>query len=194
MSQENVEIVRQSLRVGERSSRTLDERLSLRFPRLVAASSRLIAKLPPRSRLRQALLRRGVQLAMEAYNRRDLEAVVIAWHPSFEYHPARAVEAGLVEPCYRGLDGYRKYVATTSEVWGGENRLRPVELIDLGEHAVVLGHVVMRAQASGVPLTEPYATVLTLKDGSVIRLDEYYDHAEALEAVGLSEQDAHADS
>ena len=112
---------------------------------------------------------------------------MIGWHPSFEYHPARAVEAGLVEPCYRGLDGYRKYVATTSEVWGGENRLRPVELIDLGEHAVVLGHVVMRAQASGVPLTEPYATVLTLKDGSVIRLDEYYDYAEALEAVGLSE-------
>ena len=187
MSQENVEIVRQSLRVGERSSRTLDERLSLRFPRLVAASSRLIAKLPPRSRLRQAFLRRGVQLAMEAYNRRDLEAVVIAWHPSFEYYPARGVEVGLVEPCYRGLDGYRKYVATTSEVWGGENRLRPVELIDLGEHAVVLGHVVMRAQASGVPLTEPYATVLTLKDGSVIRVEEYYDYAEALEAVGLSE-------
>ena len=51
MSQENMEVVRQPLRVGERSRRTLDERLSLRFPRLVAASSRLIAKLPPRSRL-----------------------------------------------------------------------------------------------------------------------------------------------
>jgi hypothetical protein len=28
----------------------------------------------------------------------------------------------------------------------------------------------------------------------VIHLQEYYDHDEALEAVGLSEQDAHVDS
>ena len=38
MSQENVEFVRKPLRVRERSSRTLDQRLSLRFPRLAAAS------------------------------------------------------------------------------------------------------------------------------------------------------------
>jgi ketosteroid isomerase-like protein len=187
MSQENTKVVRQPLRVRERSSRTLDERLSLRFPRLAVAYGRLIAKLQPRSRLRQASLCRAARLAMEAYNRRDLDAVVIGWHPNFEYYPARAVEVGLVEPCYRGLEGYRRYVATTSEVWGGENRLRPVELIDLGERFVVRGDVLMRAQASGVPLTEPYAIVSTLKNGSVIRLDEYFDHAEALEAVGLTE-------
>jgi ketosteroid isomerase-like protein len=187
MSQENTKVVRQPLRVRERSSRTLDQRLSLRFPRLAVAYGRLIAKLQPRSRLRQASLCRAARLAMEAYNRRDLDAVVIGWHPDFEYHPARAVEVGLVEPCYRGLEGYRQYVATTSEVWGGENRLRPVELIDLGERFVVRGDVLMRAQASGVPLTEPYAIVSTLKNGSVIRLDEYFDHVEALEAVGLTE-------
>jgi ketosteroid isomerase-like protein len=45
----------------------------------------------------------------------------------------------------------------------------------------------MRAQASGVPLANAYASVSTLKDGRAIRVQEYYDHAEALEAVGLSE-------
>jgi ketosteroid isomerase-like protein len=187
MPQQTVEIVRRPLRARERSRRTLDQRLSLRFPRLGAANARRIGKLPPGSRVRQAGLWRGVRLAMEAYNRGDLDAVLIGWHPDVEYYPARAVEAGLVEPCYRGPEGYRRYVATTTELWGGEIYLKPVELIDLGERFVVLGEVRMRAQASGVPLTEPYAVVTTLRDGEVIQVQEYFDHGEALEAAGLTE-------
>jgi ketosteroid isomerase-like protein len=91
-----------------------------------------------------------------------------------------------VEPRYFGLEGYRRYVAATSEVWGGENYIKPVEVIDLGEQFVLLANVPMRAQASGVTLTEAFAYVATVKDGRVIRLQEYYDHGEALEAVGLS--------
>src|SRR4051794_518815 len=105
MSQQNVEIVRKPLRARKRLSRTLDQRLSLRFPRLAAACLRRVGKLPPRSRLRQAALVRGAQLGLEAYNRRDLEAVVIGWHPEFEYCPGRDwVKAGLAEPSYRGLE------------------------------------------------------------------------------------------
>jgi ketosteroid isomerase-like protein len=51
----------------------------------------------------------------------------------------------------------------------------------------VVADVPMRAQASGVPLTEAFAIVSTLKDGMVIRHQEYFDHVEALEAVGLRE-------
>jgi ketosteroid isomerase-like protein len=123
---------------------------------------------------------------VEAYNRRDLDAVAAGWHPEFEYHPDRDwVEAGLVEWCYRGLEDYRKYVAAVDEVWGGENYLRPVELVDLGERIVMLADAPMRAQASGVPLTEAFALVATLKDGRTIHAQEYYDHAEALKSVGL---------
>lgn len=182
----NDQIVRKPLWVRERSSRTLDQRLCLRFPRLAAANTRLIGKLPPSSRLRQAALPRAARLASEAYNRRDLDAVVIGWHPECEYLPGRAwIESGLVDPCYRGREGYRKYVATTSQVWGTENYLMPLELIDLGDRFVVLANVPMRAQASGVSLTEAFAYVATLKDGRPIRFQEYYDHAEAVEAVGL---------
>ncbi len=55
---------------------------------------------------------------------------------------------------------------------------------------MVLANVPMRAQASGVRLTEAFAMVWTLKDGMVIRIQEYYDQdqalAEALEAAGLA--------
>jgi ketosteroid isomerase-like protein len=186
MPQENVEVVRQSLRAHEGSSRTVDERLALRLPALAAANARLVARLPPSSRIRQALLARSVRLSLAAYNRRDPEAVLALCHPEFEYHTAaRWVEAGLVEPSYRGLEGYSRYLASVDEVWGGENYLTPVELFDLGDRMVILTNGRMRAQASGVTLTEPFALVTELKDGRVIRSQEYYDHAEALAAAGV---------
>jgi ketosteroid isomerase-like protein len=188
MSQEHAKVVRKPLRVREQSRRTLDQRLSLRFPRLAAAPFRLIGKLSPASRFRQAAVWRGTRLALEAYNRRDLDALGIGYHPEFEYHPARKfVEAGLLEPSYRGLEGHKQYVASTAEVFGAEVYVKPVELIDAGERIAVLANVPMRAQASGVQLTEAFALVSTLKDGLVIRTQEFYDYAEALEAVGLSE-------
>jgi hypothetical protein len=181
-------IVRTPLRVRQRSSRTLDQRLALRFPRLAAATFRLIGKLPPGSRVRQAALQRGVRLAVEAYNRRDLDVVAIGYRPDLEYYPYREfVEAALAEPCYHGPAGYRAYISATYEVWGADVRLEPTELIDLGERFVLLADMPMRAQASGVLLTQTYAGVSTLKHGRVIRQDDFPDHAEALEAVGLRE-------
>jgi ketosteroid isomerase-like protein len=182
-----MEVVRKPLRVRERSHRTIDQRLALRFPRLAAASSRmLLGKLTPDSRLRQAALWRATRLALEAYNRRDMDAVGIGYHPEFEYLPARNwVEAGLLEPCYRGLEGHKRYVASTAEVSGAEVWVKPVELIDAGKQVVVLANVPMRAQASGIELTEAFALVTTLKDGMALRTEEYYDQAEALKAAGL---------
>ena len=55
----------------------------------------------------------------------------------------------------------------------------------MGRHVVVLAHAPMRAQASGVPLTENFAYVMTLENGRVTRLQEYYDHDEAVEAARL---------
>jgi len=188
MSQENAEIVRKPLRVRERSRRTPFQRLALRFPRLLAVSARLIGQLPPRSRLRQVFLWHAWRLALEAYNRRDLEVVAAGFQPDLEYYPYREfVEAGLAEPCYHGPSGYRTYIEGTYEVWGADVRLEPKELIDLGDRMVVLADMPMRAQASGVPLGETYACVATLKDGRVFRQSDFLDHAEALKAVGLAE-------
>jgi hypothetical protein len=188
MSRDNVEFVRKPLQIREHSRRSLDQRLAIRFPRLSALSLRLIAELPPRSRVRQAALWRGTRLMVEAYNRRDLDAVVIAYAPDMEYYPYREfVEAGLAEPVYRGPSGYRAYIEATYDVWGTEVRLYPTELIDMGDRIVLLADMPMRAQASGVALAQTYAGVSTLKHGRVIRNDDFLNHAEALQAVGLQD-------
>jgi ketosteroid isomerase-like protein len=188
MAGKSDEVVRQPLRVRERSRRSLDQRVAMRLPRLTAAYARRIGKLPPTSRLRQASLHRAARLALEAYNRRDLDGAAMAFHPDLEYYPYREfVEAALAEPCYHGRSGYRTYIEGTYEVWGAEVRLEPTELIDLGDRVVLLADMPMRAQASGVSLAQTYASVGTLKDGRVIRQRDFLSHAEALEAVGLSE-------
>jgi ketosteroid isomerase-like protein len=164
--------------------RTFDERLALRLPMLAALLARGFSRLAPRSRIRTALLWRAARLGLDAFNRRDLDAVAISYGKDFEYVPARAwVEAGMVEPCYRGLDGYRRYVATVDEVWGGENYLALMDVIDEGEQVLLLAHGSMRAQASGVPWSESFALLLTYRDGRVIRAQEYYDHTEAIAAL-----------
>lgn len=188
MSDQNVEFVRKPLQIREHSRRTLEQRLAIRFPRLSAASFRLVTNLPLGSRVRQALVWRTVKLAVEAYNRRDLDAVVTAYGPDLEYYPYREfVEAGLAEPVYRGPSGYRAYIEATYDVWGTDVRLYPTELIDLGDRLVLLADMPMRAQASGVALAQTYAGVSTLKDGRVIRNDDFLNHAEALELVGLQD-------
>jgi ketosteroid isomerase-like protein len=44
-----------------------------------------------------------------------------------------------------------------------------------------------RGAGSGVPLAQEHAIVMVLKNGRVILSQEYFDPAEALEAVGLRE-------
>ena len=183
-----MEARRTPLRTTERRTRTLDQRLLLRFPRLTEAYVRWIGDRPAGSRLRRTAVRRGVRLGVEAYNRRDLEAAVVGWDRDFEYRPGRDwVSKGLVEPCYRGLEGYRQYAEAADRIEDGPLYLRRVELIDLGGLILILADAPTRAQPNNAPPADPFATLAELKEGRVIRVQEYFDHAEALEAAGLSE-------
>ena|SRR5687768_4399697 len=67
-------------------------------------------------------------------------------------------------------------------------------LMDAGDQVVIIAEWRGRGKASGVFTTWRYGAVWTLRDGKVTNVVSYTDPSEALEAVGLSEQDAHADS
>jgi SnoaL-like domain len=179
-------VVRKPVRLREGKSRAFEQRLLTRMPWLAAFALRLVAKLPPSSRLRQALLWRGMRLSAEAFNRRDLDALAPTRDPDFEFHPPpEAVESGFFEPCYRGAGGYDRYFSELSDVWGTDIRIESLELIDMGDRLVLLYDAPLRARASGVQLTGKLASVVTLAKGRVIHQQDYSDHDEALEAVGL---------
>jgi hypothetical protein len=67
-------------------------------------------------------------------------------------------------------------------------------LIDLGDRLLILGRVKGSGLRSGAPFDDQWANLLTISAGRVIREQPFFSHHEALDAAGLSEQRAHADS
>jgi ketosteroid isomerase-like protein len=68
------------------------------------------------------------------------------------------------------------------------------ELLGRGENVFVAGLQTGRGRNSGLDVTVPTFHVFTLRNGKIFVMRTYAERAEALAAVGLSEQDAHTDS
>jgi ketosteroid isomerase-like protein len=186
MSPENVEVVRQPVAVRAQSRRRLEERLALRFPRLLALVARAVWRLPPRSRLRQATIGRAVQLGTEATNRGDYEAAFGLYHPDCEaIFPPQIIGLG-EDPLYRGREGRIGVQRRWTAEWG-ELRFEPEEVIDLDPRVLVIGRMKGSGVCSGAAFDNDWAVLLTISAGRVIRDQLFIDHGEAFEAAGLSE-------
>jgi len=44
-----------------------------------------------------------------------------------------------------------------------------------------------RGRVSGIDLRSSLTSILTIQDGRIVKIEWFFDHAQALEAVGLSE-------
>jgi ketosteroid isomerase-like protein len=88
-----------------------------------------------------------------------------------------------------GLD---EMARTVKEWLGSFEQITTVaeRLIDAGDQVVIIAEWRGRGQASGAFTTWRYGAVWTLGEGKVTDIVSYTDPAEALEAVGMSEQDA----
>jgi ketosteroid isomerase-like protein len=175
-----------------RRHRALDERIVVRFPALARWMAAAAARLPRHSRLRRAVLGRSIRQAFAAVNRRDFEFVLTGIHPQIVYHP-REDEP---DPSpHVGRDAYERlthgFVDSFSEL-----TFEVLELIDAGDHVIAstVLHAVLHGQesASGAGVSDTYVFVYKLRDGLVGEVWEYRTKEEALEALGLSEQDAHS--
>jgi ketosteroid isomerase-like protein len=94
---------------------------------------------------------------------------------------------------YAGLHGLRAFMLDWTAPWVAY-RIEIEEAIDLGERVLLLNHDRGRREGSTQEVRGRLAAVFTIRDGKVARLDTYMTRADALRALGLSDQDAHADS
>jgi ketosteroid isomerase-like protein len=94
---------------------------------------------------------------------------------------------------YRGHKGYAAWLADWGEAWS-DFSIESERSIDAADKVVFLFQITAKGRGSGIQVKRRDAMVFTLRDGKTVRLDYHNNEAEALEAVGLSEQDAHADS
>jgi ketosteroid isomerase-like protein len=131
-------------------------------------------------------VRRGI----EAFNRRDLDRLLREMHPDAELDWSRS--RGLRSGIYRGKAEIKRFWEELFDHFE-EIKVRPERFIEAGEHVVVPDRSFARGRA-GIRVEAANTMVFTLRDGELVRQQLFQETEEALEAVGLSEQDAHADS
>jgi ketosteroid isomerase-like protein len=130
-----------------------------------------------------------VRRSFEACNRRDANAAVANYHPDIEYRFVASLDHDLTQ---RGREVVK---AAYLGIWADwqETFSDLVQLFDLGDQ-VLVEHVDSRVGRDGIRIDDAGGQVWTLENGLVVRIEGFETWSEALEAVGLSEQDAHADS
>jgi ketosteroid isomerase-like protein len=133
-----------------------------------------------------------VRSSIEAYIAGDRDAYLNFFAEDVEAIPdvSRFPEA---EP-FRGREEFRRFLTDIDQGWeeGASAVIR--ELFPVGDRVVARADWGGRGRASGIDLRSSLTSVYTVQDGRIVKIEWFFDHAQALEAVGLSEQDAHADS
>jgi ketosteroid isomerase-like protein len=131
-----------------------------------------------------------VRRGYDAWNRGDLDALLQTFDPNVELH---LPEGGLNVGTRRGHEAIRQLLEGFLEVWD-DLRIEPERFFAMGDQIVVFVRIRGRGKGSGVETETRPAHIGTVRAGKVVRVVIYPERARALEAVGLSEQDAHADS
>jgi ketosteroid isomerase-like protein len=130
-----------------------------------------------------------VRAFIDALNRRDLEAALKHMDSDFEFDFSRAV--GPVRGVFK-LDQIRAFYDEFFGVWETV-RFEVDECVEAGEQ-VALSFTNYHRGRDGIEVTVRPSVVCTFRDGRIVHARGYQEWHEALEAVGLSKQDAHADS
>jgi len=131
---------------------------------------------------------------LEAWQRGDFDAWLASTDPAVEHHTVleRLVEG--TGSCYRGHEGMRALWHSYRTEFE-DFQVEAEELRDLGDDRVLLlGQVRWRGVASGIEVESQLGMILTYRAGKLTRSMDFLSHREALEAAGLSKQDARGDS
>jgi ketosteroid isomerase-like protein len=131
-----------------------------------------------------------VRRTVDAWNRRDLEVLPAVVHPEAEYvNSPTAVEPGTRR-------GYDEITAVLQTQWDIllDARQEIERIYDQGDEIFVLGRS-RRMPESAARLEAPFLASFTIHQGRVTRISALaFGATEVEETLGLSEQDAHADT
>jgi ketosteroid isomerase-like protein len=118
----------------------------------------------------------------EYFNRKhvpNLDAVAA----DFEWHARQDFPDARIHVGHAGLEALRaKWVASFDDLG-----LEADELIDGGDHVIVLARICGRIKGAAQTVELPEVQVWRLRDGKAVETRAYLTRAEAFEAVGLQE-------
>ena len=117
----------------------------------------------------------------EAFARGDLDGVLDMMDPDIEAHnPVEVPEASV----HRGREAVRRDWEQAIELFD-DFSIEVEDYLDAGDELVVFLRYRARARGSAAEIDTPMAHVLTFREGRAIRLRQYLDRDQALEAAGL---------
>jgi hypothetical protein len=116
-----------------------------------------------------------------------LDAIRVVFEPHADPEIVWESEASAPDAQIRhGIDGVVESFAPILE--GLENlRQVPERFIDSGDRVVVFVRTEARFRTTGLELSEEWAHLCTMRDGKIVRVQQFRERAEALEAAGLRE-------
>jgi ketosteroid isomerase-like protein len=133
-----------------------------------------------------------VRRVTKAFAAGDMETVFELVAPEIEWNFSNA-QTWVEEPVYRGYDGIMQFFSKWTGEWE-DYRFEFEEVIDAGDKVVVVVRDEGKSKSAGIKLERRHAEVWTLRDSRVVRIEPFDNKHQALGALGLSEEDTHADS
>jgi ketosteroid isomerase-like protein len=123
-----------------------------------------------------------VRRSFEAFAGGDFETAFAAYDPSIEW---RTADDEPDAQTYRGMSELRRFVASLAELWLDrfEHTTRFEELIDRGDWVVVPWTARLRGRGSGIEVDVSETYAVRLREGRIVRVEEYRTKEEALAAV-----------
>jgi len=129
-----------------------------------------------------------VRGGMRAWTERDMDGLREAYAEDVvTWPPAGWAETGP----FIGRDTVIGQWERMRDLWDEDDVELLTEYVDSADRVAV--HMTWRDREGSEPDSEATG-IFTIRDGKIRIAEFFWDHAEALEAMGLSEQDAHADS
>jgi uncharacterized protein len=118
-----------------------------------------------------------VRELIDAWNRRDLEAALARLHPECELRPVESIGA------VRGHDEFAAGFEGWFEAFE-EFEADPQEFIADGDRVLVPVTQRARGKGSGVEVEQRFHQLFEVRDGLVVRFEEFADEGEARRAFG----------
>jgi ketosteroid isomerase-like protein len=119
-----------------------------------------------------------VRRAIDAYNRGQ-EALDL-FDPEIEW----VTTGRFVEPdTYQGHEEVQRYLQALRDDFE-ELHVGPHELVDAGDHVIARVRFTGRGRLSSAPIDLKFTFVFSLRGGKIIRVRNYWEQTDALEAVG----------
>ena len=123
-----------------------------------------------------------VRRSLDAYGRRDIDALRPLTHPSLELD--WSASAGMLAGVYRGFDEVARFYAEYFDIFES-TVIVPERFIETG-NMVVVPNIAYQRGRDGIEVTARSTLVFTVPD-RITRICLYQHEDEALKAVGLEE-------